>query len=443
MPVLLRWLLAAAAAFVLYFFQLTAVGILGPDEARYAWIAREMAQSGDWITPRLYGEPWFEKPPLLYWLGAVGFKLGLGDDWAPRLPVALLSVAALAVIAVSLRREFGDTVARNATLILATSAGWLSLSHVAVTDLPMAACFATAMVLSLEWLKGGSGRWLPAVAALLGGAVLAKGLVPLVLALPLVWFGRARWREALAPRVWGAFLVAAAPWYAVCSARNGWPFVEELFIRHHLSRFTSPDLQHVQPWWFYLPVILASLFPWTPLLSHLPSFSDVRIRFTAAWLVWGLVFLSASRNKLSTYVLPLVPALAILAAAGFDRARERRWTLSVAVALLCVAGPLATILGPAIVSGLTRSTLPPFSAWWLLPLVAIPLLWRVRDPLPWAAVAVIAAVVWLKVDGLPKVDAAASARSMAKDKPPCVLPMPRGLRYSLAYYVHENLPECP
>src|SRR5438552_14426429 len=119
------WLLAALLIYFLYFFHLTAAGMLGPDEPRYAAIGREMARSGDWITPRLWGEPWFEKPALLYWMTGIAFRLGLGEDLAPRLPVAIVSVAFLAAFFWLLRREFGERAAAFATVILATSAGWI------------------------------------------------------------------------------------------------------------------------------------------------------------------------------------------------------------------------------------------------------------------------------------------------------------------------------
>src|SRR6201996_4193677 len=91
-----------------YFYRLSAVGVIGPDEPRYASIAREMARSGDWITPRLWGQPWFEKPALLYWMTGTAFRLGLGPDLAPRLPVAATAVAFLAFYWWILRREFGS-----------------------------------------------------------------------------------------------------------------------------------------------------------------------------------------------------------------------------------------------------------------------------------------------------------------------------------------------
>ncbi len=103
-------LVSAVALFFLYLFGLTRTGLIGPDEPRYAAIGQAMAQSGDWITPKLWGNSWFEKPPLLYWMTAVGFQAGLGEDLAPRLPVALISVGFLIYFFLVLRREFDERV---------------------------------------------------------------------------------------------------------------------------------------------------------------------------------------------------------------------------------------------------------------------------------------------------------------------------------------------
>src|SRR5947207_688193 len=120
-----RVLLTLPVVFLLYFFNLTSVGLLGPDEPRYASVAREMARSGDWITPRLFGVPWFEKPALLYWMTATGFRAGLGTELAPRLPVALLALGFLVFYWWILWREFGCRAAWMATLILGTSGLWI------------------------------------------------------------------------------------------------------------------------------------------------------------------------------------------------------------------------------------------------------------------------------------------------------------------------------
>src|SRR5579864_6864468 len=280
-----RWalvLVGVAAIYFLYFFGLTRTGLLGPDEPRYAAIGKAMADSGDWVTPRLWGEPWFEKPALLYWMTAVGFKAGLDPDLAPRLPVAIVSVAFLIYFFIALRREFGEHVAFYATTILATSAGWLAYSRVGVTDLPMSAAFAAAMLVVL------SGRGRISAGVLLGAAVLAKGLVPLVLFLPVFWFWRRRPRDIAV--LLTVAVVVAAPWFALVVLRNGTPFLEDFFWKQHFSRFLTGALQHERPVGFYVPVLLAGFFPWTPMLWLLFEnrlHKDPRVAFLLAWLVWG------------------------------------------------------------------------------------------------------------------------------------------------------------
>jgi len=277
-------------AYLVYFYDLSATGLLGPDEPRYASVARQMARSGDWITPRLWGAPWFEKPVLLYWLSGVGFRLGLSTELAPRLPGALIAVAFLAFYWWTLRREFTCRAAWLATLILGSSGMWVAYSQNAVTDLPLAATFSAAMLLAMPWVARRDTRQLPAAAALFGLAVLAKGLVPLALAAPLL-LGR-HLRDWLRWRVLLPFFLVALPWYALCYWRNGWTFIHEFFVVQHFSRVTSGALKHGQPVWFYLPILLAGLLPWTPLLGLIARrrvYRDRRRVFLAVWVLLVLV----------------------------------------------------------------------------------------------------------------------------------------------------------
>src|SRR5580700_7322855 len=349
-------ILSAIGLYFLYFFGLTRTGLVGPDEPRYAAIGRAMAATGDWITPRLWGHPWFEKPALLYWMTAAGFKVGLGPDWAPRLPVAFLSVAFLVYFFVALRREFGDRAAWYSAAILATSAGWLVYSHVAITDLPMSAAIAAAML-----TISARERNLPsnlAAGVFLGLAILAKGLVPLVLFIPALWFLRHRIRDLAI--LFGAATLIAAPWYILVTLRNGTPFLQEFFWKHHFGRFLSSDLQHGQPIWFYVPVLLAGLFPWIPLLALLFNrrlYQDRRAQFLVAWFVWGFVFFSASRNKLPGYLLPLLPPLAALMGIALWEAARARILLAACGLLFFIAPPLLEVLPQALVNGISHVSL--------------------------------------------------------------------------------------
>ena len=238
--------------------------------------------------------------------------------------MALLSAVFLIFFYWIVKREFGGFTAAAATMILGTSAAWVGFSQVGVTDLPLTAAFSAAMLLALPWIGKRDGRYLAASGASLGLAVLAKGLLPLVLAAPVAL--RLRWfRDLLRPRVVAPFLAIALPWYVLCYARNGAGFLHDFFVVQHFERFTAGGLAHVQPWWFYLPMLPALLLPWAPLLlvaGQGRPWREPRRLFLLLWAGFGLIFFSASTNKLPGYLLPLLPALAILMALGLERGRS-------------------------------------------------------------------------------------------------------------------------
>jgi 4-amino-4-deoxy-L-arabinose transferase-like glycosyltransferase len=446
----LLWL-ALPLAYFLYFFGLTAAGMVGPDEPRYASIGREMAHSGDWITPRLWGQPWFEKPALLYWMTGAAFRMGLGPDLAPRLPVAIMSVAFLAFFWWMLRREFGCATAWFATLILATSGGWCAYSQSGVTDLPLSAAFSAAMLFALPWVVRRDQRLLPYAAVMLGLAVLAKGPAPLVLAAPLALAWR-NFRDLLRVRVIVPFLLVALPWYALCYLRNGAAFLKEFFWLHNFQRFTTSSLQHVQPWWYYVPVLALLLLPWTalaPLAAIGAKPLDRRRLFLLLWTLWPLVFFSISVNKLSGYILPLLPALAALIALALNEMRNSAPWLAF-TALLLVAYPIAApLLATAVTSGLSRGPRPEFQPAWLAPVAIAALVWFLDSRgRRLAAVACIAAsatvgMVYLKLE----MGRAVFARSLWSrislySGNVCVGALDRNWRYGLNYYSTVPLPDC-
>jgi 4-amino-4-deoxy-L-arabinose transferase-like glycosyltransferase len=449
-----KHLVAAPIVFLLFFYGLTTAGLLSADEPRYAAIGLEMASSGDWITPRLWGEPWFEKPPLLYWLIALGFKAGLSEDLAPRLPIALLSAGFILLFFHQIRREFGERAALYATAILATSAGWLAYSHVAVTDIPLATTFSAALLLCLPWVRSGGRRGLLVAGILLGLAMLAKGLVPLVLIAPLLWIAGRRWPNLLI--LAGAALAVATPWFVLCYLRNGDAFVDEFIWKHHFGRFFSDELQHVQPWWFYIPVLIGLLFPWCPMLAIAPHYTqDNRRKLLLAVAGFGFVFFSAAANKLPGYLLPLLPPLAAVIGVRLTEISRSTVLIGSSATLLLLTPVVAGVLPQALASGLSTVESIAVSNW--LAMVPLALLagaatwFAARERRTHAIVTVIIsttlAVVYMKWTMFPELDRVVSARPIwqtIRQQPEqfCEGDLNRSLRYGLAYYNRKPLESC-
>jgi 4-amino-4-deoxy-L-arabinose transferase-like glycosyltransferase len=401
----------------------------------------------------LWGAGWFEKPPLLYWMVATGFGAGLGNEFAPRVPVALLSVVFLGAFFWVLRREFGQSVAAYATAILGTAGGWIAISEVAATDLPMAAMFGLTVLFVLPWLRTGDRRWLNAAAITLGLAFLAKSAPPLVLALPILWFGRHRWRDLVHPLPILLFLLVTAPWHIACYLRNGPIFIRTLFWQHQFERFVSPNLQHVQPWWFYVRLLPAGFFPWTPVMALLfrrELYADRRLKFLLATAAWGFLFFSASKNKLPFYLLPLLPPIAILMGVALERSRMAGRSVVILSAALCGAFPILVARLP---QWMSRN---PYAAGPAMPLaLAVVMLLGFAAacfaPSRKVAVTVVAVLastgyMWIKAETFPYIDAAATARPAAQalgTARACVKDLPRDLRYGLNYYTARPLPDCP
>ncbi len=436
---------------VVYLFGLGSVGFIAPDEPRYASIGREMAVSHDFITPRLDHQPWFEKPPLLYWMVALGRIVRLPDEWAARLPVALMSLMFLAFFYSALVQEFSRRVALAATAILSTSAGWIAYSSVAVNDLPLTATFCAAMLIALFNTRRESGYL---AGGLLGLSILAKAFVPVVLFVPMFLIARrTRWTM-----IAGCLLVAA-PWHLLVWWRNGGAFWQDYLWKQQILRFFSPVLQHPQPFWYYLPVILAGLFPWTPLAALIfrrKTFDDVRVRFLVAWLLFALVFFSIARNKLPGYVLPLLPPLAIVLAVGLDQTgASRKWWIASAALPLVLLPAIVPALPDALLSGIRSAPIAwqavaaglPFAifgvaAWWLA--------WREYTSLAVATIVAgaIVGLVYVKVKAFPILDDRVSARGFWREHSSeiagaCIEDgVRREWRFGLNYYAARELPTC-
>ena len=369
LTVRLAWIfLILATLYFCYFHNLGALGFVGPDEPRYAWIARDMAESGDWVTPRLYGHPWFEKPVLYYWGAALSFKLFGVNEAAARLPSAFFALFATLAMAWLAWRLYGAETSRWLLLLLPTTVGMIGFSHAAATDMPFSATLTIAMVFAASIVGLTRNENSPIIPRtpwfaliffgfFLGLAVLAKGPAAIILSggAVLLWaLFTKRWRDAfrcLHPVAIACFCLTALPWYLLCSRRNP-EFFRVFIIEHNFKRFLTPEFQHIQPFWFYIPIILVALFPWTLFLApvKISALRDWRNRyaynptflFFISSALFPIIFFSASQSKLPGYILPAVPPLAILLAdlvSCYAQADERapRWpSLATAGAFLLV-----------------------------------------------------------------------------------------------------------
>jgi 4-amino-4-deoxy-L-arabinose transferase-like glycosyltransferase len=481
-PARIAWaLLIVATLYVCYFSHLGALGFVGPDEPRYAWIARDMAETGDWITPRLYGKPWFEKPPLFYWGAAICFKLFGVSETAARLPSAISALLATLALAWLAWRLYGGETARWMLPLLPTTVGMIGFSHAAATDMPFTGMLTIAMVCAAVVLhlapSEASGTNPPSTnfstpwAALvlfgffLGLAVLAKGPAGIILCGGAVFFWALftkRWPDAfrlLHPVAIAAFCVTALPWYILCARRNP-DFFRVFIIEHNFKRYLTPEFQHIQPFWFYIPVLLVALLPWTASsirfvgvpyqmwkLAKRPTLSGLFFMF---WAAFTIVFFSLSQSKLPGYILPAVPPVGLFLARGVSvrilNAVPGDRGMRIAVGLSLIA------LG--IFGALQVERIPLISPSLIIAAGGIPILImaNLRRGLALSVCALIVAIALALTGNARELldqrysarDAPKAARIIWNDYSPeesSTYKLTRTFQYGLNFYLHRELPE--
>jgi 4-amino-4-deoxy-L-arabinose transferase-like glycosyltransferase len=329
-------LLAGFCAF-LFFYGLGQFGLIGADEPRYAQVAREMLEHHDWVTPTLGGQPWLEKPPLYYWQAMLAYRIFGVSDWVARLPAALDATFLVLAVYFFLRR-FRRGVELDGALIVASSAGVVGYARAASMDMALAAAFTVGMLGWWAWRESGRRIYLAVFYGFMALGTLAKGPVALFLAAVVIILHAAMFRNVrLALKtLWlpGVFLFCAIalPWYFAVQIRNP-SFFHEFILEQNLGRFSQDLYHHTEPFWYYLPVTALALVPWTAFViaavvqriglswaKRTPADradSDFEYQFSGfacCWLIVPLVFFSVSRSKLPGYILPAVPAGALLLA---------------------------------------------------------------------------------------------------------------------------------
>jgi 4-amino-4-deoxy-L-arabinose transferase-like glycosyltransferase len=342
---------------VAWFGPLDHRALIKSDEGRYAEIAREMRVSGDWITPRLNGLKYFYKPALQYWATAAAYET-LGESaFTARLWSALTGFLTILFAGFTARRVFGAPYAVPVAAVLASALWWIGLSHVNALDAGVSSFMAAALFALMLAQRDGIGRnaergWMLACWAAMALAVLSKGLIGIVLpgAALVVYTLLARdwnvWRRLHIVPGTVLFVAIAAPWFVAVTRANP-EFFHYFFIHEHFERFLTPVSRRTAPWWYFVPLLLASMLPWLAALPaaalaggrRSPQSNGFRPALLA--LVWSIViflFFSVSSSKLPAYILPVVPALALLIGLWLPAARSR--------GVLAVA-TLAGLLGAA------------------------------------------------------------------------------------------------
>ncbi len=352
------------------FYQLGRLPLVGSDEPRYARIAGEMMHENRWVTPTLEGRPWLEKPPLYYWLTIPVFRMAGQSETAARLGPALAALWTALVLywlGGALWSRLAGLIGASALL---TMVGFAAFGRSASTDMPMTACMTTLLaVLAVAAVRDDEPRWrVLAGYAFLGLAILAKGPAALVLAVGIgacYWALRDRWDlrrwHPLAGLV--ITLAVALPWFWLAFRQNGFGFLLVFFINHNLARYVTDIHHHTQPFYYYVPVVLGLIFPWTAWLLFAASGGTWRALrrwrewnpaslFLGCWILLPLLFFSISRSKLPGYVIPVLPAIALLIgvkSAGWIEGRpspRRRVALGHAVVSIAIGiGVLLVLRG--------------------------------------------------------------------------------------------------
>lgn len=405
------------AVIVIWFGNLEYRKLIRPDEGRYAEIPREMVVSGDWTTPRLNDLKYFEKPPLQYWATAVAYEVFGEHQWTSRFWTAFTGFAGILLAWFAGTRLFGRDAGIYAAVLLGSSMLYAMMGHINTLDMGVTFFISLGIFALLlgqvEEQPSKRRNWMLLAWAGLALAVLSKGLMGLVLpgaALFLyslfnrdiaIW-KRMHWVSGLL-----LFFLIATPWFVLVIKANP-EFFDRFFIYEHYTRFTTKQLGRYQPWYYFVPILLLGMLPWTGLMFDAAlrtwrgSVQKVKAfnpeRFLLVWVVFVYIFFSISDSKLPSYLLPMFPSLALLMGKQLTEMRSRRLIWLTAPSLVVVGILLCTIPFAAKMSADTPLQHQMYSAYaiWLLAAAAIwfvggcTALWLLRRESKMIAVVVLA-----------------------------------------------------
>ncbi|WP_301860580.1 glycosyltransferase family 39 protein [uncultured Megasphaera sp.] len=331
------------AAIILLPF-LGAAPLTDPDEAVYGQTAREMMLAGDWLSPRIFGNFWYDKPPLFYWMEMVSYTLLGISDWSSRLPSALLAWGTVVYLYIQARNIFNKPIAAVSALILSTSVGFMYVGKAAVTDMTL--LFTLTVVMVSFYRKHYYWAY-----AFCGLALLAKG--PVGYAFPalimLLYIGLTRqWTLLKTMKIPQGILVAfliGLPWYVLMYQTHGSAFLDTFIGYHNITRFAAPEHPGQNSLFFFVPILFAAMIPWTAALipavcqavKQKDSFRNARL-FCLIWAAFIFIFFSLSKTQLVTYIAPMFPPVSLLIGAYLYQLWQQRRMSAV---VLCSAYGLA------------------------------------------------------------------------------------------------------
>jgi 4-amino-4-deoxy-L-arabinose transferase-like glycosyltransferase len=356
------------AGLVLVFFVIAWFGnieyrkLIKPDEGRYAEIAREMAVSGDWLTPRLNAIKYFEKPPLQAWATALAYSAFGVHHWTARLWTALTGLLGVFAIWFTGRRLFGEPAGLYGAMVAASSLLYVALGHISTLDMGLTffmGCSLCGFLLAQQADTSQKSRrfWMALSWAATAAAMLSKGLVALIVPGMAIFVYAAIQRDW---KIWlriepllGMLILAliAVPWFVLVSLANP-EFPGFFFIHEHFARFLTTEHRRDEPIWYFLPILLFGLLPWTLTAmaalrpawqARSPGFASTR--FLVIWFVVIFVFFSLSGSKLQAYILPMFPAAALFMGPYLAQTASRAF---------------AWQLAPVALGGLALSAVVPF-----------------------------------------------------------------------------------
>ncbi|MDQ3027182.1 MAG: phospholipid carrier-dependent glycosyltransferase [Pseudomonadota bacterium] len=305
--------------------------LANPDEGRYSEISREMLSSGDWVTPRLNGVKYFEKPPLQYWASAASLGVFGDEEFAARLYVALCGLFTVGIVGFTGMRLGNTETGVASMLALLASPYFMALGGIVTLDMGLT-LWTTATLcafLVAEGAPDGSAarrRWMIAAWAAMALAVLSKGLIGIVFPAAALGLHCLLRRDftPLARLEWGyglvVFLAIAAPWFVAVSYANP-EFAEFFFVNEHFRRFLTASHRRTEPWWYFIPILLAGFLPWMFALpgavihgwrSEILGRGHQSLRLAILFAAFVVVFFSLSGSKLPAYILPAFPPLALV-----------------------------------------------------------------------------------------------------------------------------------